>query len=232
MTVALAAIRMADAEVHLRIAHRRIPRPSGRPSWMPPPTAALAGSTTWRRCTGTYGPRTSGPRRSTWASGSASAACGRSYRAALLASSPTPTGRASSCSACQDEAVPAGEIATLDRAGRAAWPGAWRQRAGCHACELATTSPGCSGTCWPDRLASRLPRQSSGASGARARSSRCSRARCTTARQLLELEHPAGSRRRRSSRSPGSPMSCTSPRASRGCTTRTRCRSRSRRACG
>ena len=70
-------------------------RRSGRPSWTPRRTGGRAGGTTWMRCTATCGRRTSGPRRSTWASGWGSAACARSWAAGCSPGSSAPTGPAS-----------------------------------------------------------------------------------------------------------------------------------------
>ena len=85
-------------------------RRSGRHGWTRPPTAARAGGTTWTRCTGTCGRRTSGPRRSTWASGWASGACGPSCPAGCSPSSSTPTGPASRRWASTTRRCPAAEI--------------------------------------------------------------------------------------------------------------------------
>ena len=82
ITVALAAIRMTDAEVHLRIAQRPYPAAEWATRLDATSDGGAAGCRTWRRCTGMSGPRTSGPRRSISASGSASAASGHSCRAA------------------------------------------------------------------------------------------------------------------------------------------------------
>ena len=210
----------------------RTRRRSGRPSWTRPRTAVRAGSLTWRRCTGTSGPRTSGPRRSTSASGSASAACGRSFRGGLLAQFASSYRAAEQALGLIDEAVPASRDRPLDRAGRAARPGARRQRAGRRARQLRRSRLAVPPRAGRDgrRAAARRPR--AGAPGGRARSSRCWKARCTTAGRCCGWSTRPGNPGPRSCPSRGSPTSCTSPRASRGCTTPTRCRSRSRPACG
>ena len=87
ITVALAAIRMADAEVHLRIAHRSYPAHA----WATGLDETSDGGPGWREyLEQTYQhvwAKDFWARRSTSGSGSASAACARSCRAACFPSS-------------------------------------------------------------------------------------------------------------------------------------------------
>ena len=98
ITVALAAIRMQDAEVHLRIAHRSYPAHA----WATGLDATSDGGPGWREyLEQTYQhvwAQTRTGAKTTPGSGSASAACGRSCRAACFPSSAacTPAARAGS----------------------------------------------------------------------------------------------------------------------------------------
>ena len=123
ITIALAAIRMPDAEVHLRIAHRTYPAAEWATALDATSDEGPAGATTSRRCTGTSGPRTSGPRRSTSAYGWASAACARSFAAGCSRSCSASTSAARRPSASTTTRVDDREIARwtdqAERLGRA-----------------------------------------------------------------------------------------------------------------
>ncbi len=226
ITVALAAIRMADAEIHLRIAHRPYPAAEwatkldatsdGGPGWVGYLEEMYR--QVWAKDFWTkevyLGVRLGQRGVRAQLSGGLLAQVTSSYRAAEQALG------------LIDEAVPAGEISPVDRAGRAARPGTWVQCARPPLMPAPTPLPGCSGMRWPGLSPSRRHRQRAAGPGAQARSSRCSRARSITAGWCCDCRTRLESPGPRSSPSPGSRMSCTSRRASRGCTTPTRCRSR------
>jgi hypothetical protein len=204
ITVALAAIRMADAEVHLRIAHR--PYPAAE--WATTLDATSDGGAGWHSYLDEM-------YRHVWAKDfwTKEVYLGvrlgqRGVRAQLsggLLAQLTSTYRtAEQALGLIDEAVPAAEITR------------WTEQAG---------------TRCTARSLSRCRRLRAAASGARVRSSRCSKARSTTGgRYCASLSRPAN-RGPRACRSHAFPTSCTSPKASRGFITPTRCRSRSRPAC-
>ena len=192
ITVALAAIRMADAEVHLRIAHRSYPAAEwatrldatsdGGPGWLDYLEEMYRH--VWAKDFWTkevyLGVRLGQRGVRAQLSGGLFAQLTSSYRTSRAGARAGRRGR------------PAAEISPLDRSGRAAGPGARLQRARRRARQQRR-----------DRLAvparagrhGRRPAAVGGPAahaGARARSSRCSRGRCDNGRTVLRLEHPAG----------------------------------------
>ena len=205
ITVALAAIRMPDAEVHLRIVHRSYPAAE----WAAQLDATSDGGPGWRDYLDEM-------YRHVWAkdfwtkevylgvrlgqrgmraqlSGGVFSQFINAYRAG------------EQVMGLDDEAVPASEIARwtdqAERLGRALGASALAAR---HATsdEIAWLfRHALMGTA--GRPARR--RRCAAAAGARARSSRCWRARCTTAARCCGWSTRRGSRTRRSCPSPGSP---------------------------
>ena len=232
ITVALAAIRMTDAEVHLRIAHRPYPAAEwatgldatsdGGPGWLDYLDEMYRH--VWAKDFWTkeiyLGVRLGQRGMRAQLSGGVFSQFINLYQAGEQAMG------------LDDEAVGPRRDRPLDRPGRAARPGAGLQRARRPARHLGRHRLAVPAHADGHRWATRGRRPRGGGSGAPARSSRCSKARCTTGAPCCGLSTRAGSRTPRSCPSPGSPTSCTSPTASRGCTTPTRCRSRSRSACG
>ena len=91
-----------------------------------------------------------------------------------------------------DEAVRDGELAALDRAGRAARPGAVGQLACAPGTRPATRSPGCSGTRWPGRLGDPPPSAVHRRRWGAGEIESLVEGQIHNGRTVLRLEHPAG----------------------------------------
>ena len=230
ITVALAAIRMADAEVHLRIAHRPYPAAEwatkldatsdGGPGWVGYLEEMYRH--VWAKDFWTkevyLGVRLGQRGIRAQLAGGLLAQLTNSYRVAEQAFGLT------------DEAVPAAEISRwteqAERLGRALGSSALPPRT-----RRPTRWRGCTGMRSPELLPSRRPRPPVVVPGAPGRSSRCSRDRSAMAERCCACRTRPANHGPRSCLLPGSRTSCISRRASPGCTTPTPCRSRSRPAC-